>query len=75
MLLKPKSIDDYGGMQPYLDDAAVRARHNGYGYDDLIKNRQQGPAFVRDLFGLKSRNTVYRWFQRLDQEASSDGKN
>lgn len=73
MLLRPKSIDDYGGLQPYLDDPDIRARHNGYGYDDLIKNRSKGPAFIRDLFGLKSRNTPYTWFRRLDEEASADG--
>lgn len=66
MLTKPKSIKDYGGLQAYLDSPDIRARHNGYGYEDLVKNKHNGAAFVRDLFGLGSRSTAYRWISMLE---------
>lgn len=68
MLLKPKSIDDYGGLQPFLDAPEVVVRHNGYGFADYEKNRSQGAAFIKKLFNLKSRSTFYRWEARYLKE-------
>jgi hypothetical protein len=68
MLRPPKSIDDYGGILPYLDHPDIKTVHNGYGSIDLIKNRSKGAAFLRKLFNVKATSTIYGWLERLDKE-------
>lgn len=60
----PKSIDDYGGLKAYLDHPDIRAKHNGYGYDDWTKNKHRGASFIRNLFAKKGRDFYYDWLDR-----------
>lgn len=70
--IKPKkSIEDYGGLQLFLDDPVVKASHNGKGYDDFKMYRDKGAAFLRDLFGLKTTGPIYRYFQVDNNEENT----
>lgn len=66
-LIKPKSIEDYGGIYSYLDDAAVKETHDGNGSAELKRNRHKGAAFCRDLFNVKSTEPIYRWWRLIDE--------
>lgn len=72
MLVKRKSYDDYGGLQAYLDAPEIKAQHKNKGYQDLLDYMDEGAAFLRDLFNVKSSSTIYRWLARLEEE-NSDG--
>ena len=78
-LIKPKSINEYGGIKPYLNDLEIKARHNGYGFDDLIKNQSRGLSFLAKLFSPDpskplARTTIARWLARVNQDENS-GRN
>lgn len=71
----PKSIDDWGGLEPYLDGTAEK--HNGLRYKDFlsridnIKRKYPIPKTVAaEDFGV-SPGTFYTWIRRHRAEAIS----
>lgn len=60
----PKSIQDFGGLKPYLNSTADR--HNGLKYRDFksrIDPKRKHPpskASIAEDFGVNSR-TIYSW--------------
>jgi hypothetical protein len=67
MISRPKSIDDWGGVEPYLN--GTRGEHNGLGYsafkkriDPNRKHKIPKPVIAED-FGV-SKQTIYDWIKR-----------
>lgn len=67
----PPSIEDYGGIKPFLD--ATKDKHNGYGYDDLEKNWKWGDngmniTNLAKMFSV-SWITMDGWIDRMHEAA------
>lgn len=67
------SINEYGGILPYLD--ATKDRHKGYGSEDLVKNWNNGEGRHMNVQNLAvmfnvSRPTIIDWLNRLKQEVA-----
>lgn len=76
MGIKPaKSIDEWGGLQPFLD--GTRAKHNGLGYRafmrrvDPNRNHKPSKSSIAEDFGLKNPRQIYRWIKRLQEEQAA----
>lgn len=65
--LRPNVSIEEVGLKKFLDDSAER--HNGYGYDDFVKNQKLGKSGLAKLFGV-DRDTIYRWLIVLEKEQS-----
>lgn len=68
---RPKSIDDWGGLKPYLNGTAEQ--HNGLGYRDFLtrinpkrKHPIPKPVMAED-FGVSTK-TFYSWLKRHEAE-------
>lgn len=66
---KPKSIEDYGGLEPYLD--ATRADHKNRGYAEFLEleaDPKVTKVAMASLMGLNNTTTLYKWLAQLEKE-------
>lgn len=65
---RPPSIADYGGIEGYLENKAIKEKHNGLGIKDLKLRLRLGVPMskIRDDFGLKNTGTIRRWKRMLE---------
>lgn len=72
MLKKPTSIEEVG-LEKWLNDS--QEEHNGYGYDDFVKNfKKLGKAGTAKMFGV-GRDAVYRWLEVYEKEQGDASTN
>lgn len=70
----PKSIDNWGGLKPYLD--ATYEQHSGLKYRDFLyrirpRKHPISKATAAEDFNVSTR-TWYSWLKRHDKEATSE---
>ncbi len=69
MKYKTLSIQDQGGLQPYLDSDNQKKRHSGKGYDDfvhlygLMKQYNLAKTEVMKAMQVKSAHTINSWIE------------
>ena len=69
-MLKPfQSIEEYGGLELYLNDTAED--HNGFGYDQFIamidQDNPPNKTNIGKIFGVDAR-TIEKWKQVKESE-------